>query len=184
MSARLPIMHKRPFRLTTQPLLEASSPHAGVLATSRAFRSLGLPDLTDTHLPLRKRQRGFTEAQMIESVLLLQTIGGDCPEDIGLLAAHGCLERGLGYRPPKPTAVRSFLELFQDADLEAQRRAGGASSCPAAAPCRGCCWCSQAAYGTSPRCTSSAVDGYHRHRRPGRHHHPGLFAPRSESWLN
>ena len=40
----------------------SSSPHAGVLATLRAFRSLGVPDLIDTHLPLRKRQRGFTEA--------------------------------------------------------------------------------------------------------------------------
>ena len=58
---------------------------------------------------------------MIESVLLLQTIGGDCPDDIGLLADDGCLERGLGYRPPKPTAVRYFLEQFHDQDLEDQR---------------------------------------------------------------
>ena len=58
---------------------------------------------------------------MIETVLLLQTIGGDCPEDLGLLAGDGCLERGLGYRAPKPTTLREFLELFHDPDLEAQR---------------------------------------------------------------
>ena len=58
---------------------------------------------------------------MIESVLLLQTIGGDCPDDIGLLADDGCLERGLGYRAPKATAVRYFLEQFHDQDLEDQR---------------------------------------------------------------
>ena len=92
-------MSKTPFKLDTQRLVEASSPHAGVLATSRAFRSLGFPDLIDTHLALRTRQRGFSEAQMIETVLLQQTIGGDCPEDLGLLAGDGCLERGLGYRP-------------------------------------------------------------------------------------
>ena len=51
----VPLMRKTPFKLDTQPLVEASSPHAGVLATSRAFRSLGFPDLIDTHLPLRTR---------------------------------------------------------------------------------------------------------------------------------
>ena len=94
-----------------------------MLATSRAFRSLGFRcDLINgTHLVLRTRQRGFSEAQMIETVLLLQTIGGDCPEDLGLLAGDGCLERGLGYRAPKPTTLREFLELFHDPDLEAMR---------------------------------------------------------------
>jgi hypothetical protein len=42
MAPRLPLMHKTPFVLDTQPLREATSPHAGLLATSRTFRSLGL----------------------------------------------------------------------------------------------------------------------------------------------
>jgi hypothetical protein len=82
---------------------------------------LGFPDLIDAHLALYRRRRGFSEAQMIEAVVLLQTIGGDCPEDIGLLAGDKCLERGLGYRPPKVTALREFLELFHDEGLEALR---------------------------------------------------------------
>jgi len=114
-------MTKTPFILDTRPLPEASSPHAGVLATSRAYRSVGYPALIEQHLKLYRRQRGFSEAQMIESVVLLQTIGGDCPEDIGLVAADRCLQRGLGYRPPKVTALREFLELFHDGQLEAQR---------------------------------------------------------------
>jgi hypothetical protein len=114
-------MAKTPFVLDTRPLEEASSAHAGVLATSRAFRSLGFPDLINAHLKLRKRRRGFSEAQMIESVVLLQTIGGDCPEDIGLFSGDGCLERGLGYRAPKATALREFLELFHEQGLEALR---------------------------------------------------------------
>jgi hypothetical protein len=116
-------MVKTPFVLDTRPLPEASSPHAGVLATSRAFRSLGFPGLVEEHLKLYSRRRGFSEAQMIESTVVLQTIGGDCPEDIGLLAGDRCLERGLGYRPPKVTALREFLELFHDGQLEAQRPA-------------------------------------------------------------
>jgi len=121
MSARLPLQHKTPFVLDPRPLLEATSAHAGLLGVSRAYRSLGLPDLIAANLSLRKRQRGFSESQMIESINLLQAVGGECPEDIKLLTQDDCLERGLGYGPPKATAVRGFLELFHDQKLEQQR---------------------------------------------------------------
>jgi len=123
MPARLPLMAKTPFQLDTAPLREAASPHAGALATSRVFRSLGFPDLISDHLQLRERRRGFSEDQMIETILMLQTIGGDCPDDVHLLAADTCLERGLGYQPPKPTALRGFLDRFHDQSLEQQRPA-------------------------------------------------------------
>ena len=58
---------------------------------------------------------------MSESLILLQTVGGDCPEDIRLLTNDPCLERGLGYAPPKVTAVREFLELFHDEEVAAKR---------------------------------------------------------------
>jgi hypothetical protein len=121
MAARLPLLHKTPFVLHEQPLQEATSPHAGLLSISRAYRSLGLPDLIAANLCLRKRQRGFLEAQLVESVSLLQVVGGECPEDMHLLAGDECLARGLGYSPPKATAVREFLERFHDKDLEKLR---------------------------------------------------------------
>ena len=121
MSARLPLLHKTPFVLDPRPLAEATSPHAGLLSVSRAYRSLGLPALVAANLSLRKRQRGFSEAQLLESICLLQSLGGECPEDLHLLAGDACLERGLGYRPPKATAVREFLERFHDKDLEQLR---------------------------------------------------------------
>ena len=40
MSARLPLLHKTPFVLDERPLHEATSPHAGLLSVSRAYRSL------------------------------------------------------------------------------------------------------------------------------------------------
>lgn len=123
MSARLPILHKTPFVLDARPLEEATSAHAGLLSISRVFRSLGLPALIEANLPLRKRKRGHDEGQMIESTLLLQIVGGECPEDIHLLAHDSCLERGLGYSPPKATALREFLELFHDPELEKLRPA-------------------------------------------------------------
>jgi hypothetical protein len=123
MSARLPLLKKTPFVLDPRPLTEASSPYAGLLATSRAYRSLGVPDLIAAQLKLRKRQRGYSEGQMVESLILLQTVGGDGPEDMRLLSDDPCLERGLGYRPPKVTTVREFLELFHDEEIAALRPA-------------------------------------------------------------
>lgn len=121
MSARLPLLHKTPFVLDDRPLEEATSAHAGLLSISRAFRSLGLPALIEANLSLRKRKSGHDEGEMIESTVLLQVVGGECPEDVRLLANDSCLERGLGYRPPKATALREFLELFHDKGLEKLR---------------------------------------------------------------
>jgi hypothetical protein len=70
---------------------------------------------------LRQRQRGFSEAQFIEAIILLQTVGGECPEDLRLLIGDECLERGLGYHLPSVTAVREFLERFHDSELEKLR---------------------------------------------------------------
>ena len=123
MAARLPLLHKTPFVLDARPLLEATSSHAGALSISRAFRSLGLPGLIEANLQLRQRQRGFSEAQCLESLCVLQAIGGECVEDMGLLADDPCLERGLGYAPPKVTAARGFLERFHDPALEKLRPA-------------------------------------------------------------
>ena len=38
-----------------------------------------------------------------------------------MLSGDACLERGLGYGPPKATAVREFLERFHDPELEKLR---------------------------------------------------------------
>ena len=116
-------MHKTPFVLDEHLLQEATSPHAGLLSISRAYRSLGLPALITANLPLRKRQRGFAEEQLIESICLLQAVGGECPDDMRLLAGDNCLTRGLGYAPPKATAVGEFLERFHDPALEKLRPA-------------------------------------------------------------
>ena len=121
MSARLPTQSKSPFEIDARPLQEMSSPHAGLLATSRAFRALKLPGLIAANLNLKKRRRGYAEAESIESLVLLQTAGGDCPEDIQMLAHDQCLERGLGFKLPKVSAARSFLDRFHDEDVAATR---------------------------------------------------------------
>lgn len=140
MSARLPLLAKTGFILDPKPLQEASSAHAGVLAFSRAYRSLKVPELIGANLKLRARQRGFTEAQLIETILLLQIVGGDCPEDVSLLSADPMLGKALGYELPRVTALRSFLERFHDEALAQQRPAREAQKSfimPASGPVEG-----------------------------------------------
>jgi hypothetical protein len=98
-----------------------SSSHAGLLAASRALRSLRLPALVEANLSLKSRARGFTEAQAVESLVLLHIAGGDCPEDFSLFQGDQCLERGLGYALPKARTVRDFLDRFHGQALEAAR---------------------------------------------------------------
>ena len=121
MSARIPTQQKSPFEIDPRPLDEMASPHAGLLATSRALRSLKIPDLVAANLKLKKRDRGCSDGQYIESIVLLQTAGGDCPEDMSLLAGDDCLERGLGFALPKTGAVRAFLNRFHDEQIELAR---------------------------------------------------------------
>lgn len=121
MPARLPLLSKSGFLLDPRPLEEPASPHAGALVISRALRSLKVPELTAANLQLKRRQRGYEEAQFIETVLLLQAVGGDCPEDLALLNQDAMLGRALGYELPKVTAVRNFLERFHDEELALQR---------------------------------------------------------------
>ena len=121
MPARLPLLAKSGFLLDPRPLAEPASPHAGVLVLSRAFRSLGGPALLEANLALKRRERGFDEAQFVETGLLLQAVGGDCPEDLALLNHDPMLGRALGYALPKVTALRTFLERFHDDELARAR---------------------------------------------------------------
>ena len=123
MPARLPIQSKSPFRIDPKPLDEMGSPHAGLLAASRALRSLRVPVLADANLQLKSRNRGWADGQFVETILLLQILGGDCPEDLSLLEGDVCLERGLGYSLPKVRTVRDFLDRFHDDSLESLRPA-------------------------------------------------------------
>lgn len=117
MPAAIPTLEKTCFALDPRPLEEMSSPHAGLLATSRVFRALGLPAIIASNICTKQRQRGLLEGQLIESMVLLQTVGGDCVEDMKTIAGDECLERGLGYALPKVNTLRDFLNRFHDEAL-------------------------------------------------------------------
>jgi len=57
---------------------------------------------------------------------LVQAAGGECVEDVRILAGDAGLRRLLGRRWPSPDALHDFLALFHDEDEVARRPAGGA----------------------------------------------------------
>jgi hypothetical protein len=68
----------------------------------------------EANVEVKARQRGFSEAQFGETLVLLNAVGGDSYADVELLANDRCLAQGLGYRLPKATALREFCEAFHD----------------------------------------------------------------------
>lgn len=120
MAASIPLLRKSPFRIDPRPLVEASSPRAGLLAVSRVFRSLGVPGMVEANVKFKRRRRGPTEAEYVETVMLLNAMGGDSYEDVDLLAHDECVVKGLGYSPPKATALREFMEMFHEPAMDAR----------------------------------------------------------------
>jgi hypothetical protein len=47
----------------------------------QAFRSLGLPQRVKEHVRVKERERGYDEAPLVESFVILNAAGGECPED-------------------------------------------------------------------------------------------------------
>jgi len=121
MPATIPLLHKTPFVLDPRPLTGCASPHAGLLAVARTARALHLPGLLEANVSIKQRDRGLTEAQYSESILLSAVAGGEGYSDLAVLAADPVLEKGLGYAPAQPDAARKFIEAFHDPSWEQDR---------------------------------------------------------------
>jgi hypothetical protein len=123
MRSKTPLQEKTPFAIDAHPMEGLLTAQAGLAAFSRAFRSLGAPQLCDEQVRVKQRERGYTVGQQVESLLLLHAAGGDCMQDIESLRRDGGLTKMLGYTAPSQRCVADFLEAFHDADKVAQARA-------------------------------------------------------------
>jgi hypothetical protein len=99
---------------------------AGLTLVAEAMRALGLDTAVEKHLDLRERNRGFSETEKVEAIVLTQSAGGDCAEDVRLLSVDRGLERLIGRRLPAPDALQRFLASFHDAEKLKPRPPTGA----------------------------------------------------------
>ncbi|MGH9669504.1 MAG: IS1380 family transposase [Terriglobales bacterium] len=100
---------------------EAVTAHAGLPLVVEAARAVRLEEVVAAELTLAKRQRGFSEAEKLEALILLVASGGDRVEDIRILAEDQGLGRLLDRALPSPDALLDFLGAFDDPQVWAQR---------------------------------------------------------------
>ena len=120
---RSPAEGELPFEYDWEPAAEVLTAYAGLPLFVRALRSFNVPGSVQQHLHLTQRQRGFDEATYVESLLVLNALGGDCLEDFDRLREDAGLAQMLGHQLPSPEAARKFLYCFHDEERIEQAQA-------------------------------------------------------------
>lgn len=114
-----------------EPIPETLTALGGVPLVVQTFRSLGLPGRVRQHVRVKERQRGYDEAEMVESYVILNAVGGECFDDFQRLREDPGLRGMIGHGIPSPEAARQFLYQFhEEVKIEEakQRRQGDESA--------------------------------------------------------
>jgi len=114
------------FEIDPEPLKETLTAWGGVPLVVQAFRSLGLPASVQRQVHIKERDRGYDEATMVESFVVLNALGGECVEDLQHLREDVGLKEMLGHEIPSPEAARTFLNQFHSEEKleQAKQRRG------------------------------------------------------------
>ncbi len=111
-----------PFQVQVVETPDAVTGHAGVSLLIETFRGLGIAGAVKRFVGLKERRRGYTEGEIIETLIALMVSGGDCLDDVRVLSADMGLKRMWGRkRLPSPECLRSFLNRFHDEGAVAAR---------------------------------------------------------------
>ncbi|MHB1841162.1 MAG: IS1380 family transposase, partial [Acidobacteriaceae bacterium] len=112
------------FEIDDEPLQETLTAWSGVPLVVQAFRSLGVPARVRQHVQIKQRERGYDEATMVESFVVLNAVGGECLDDFQHLRDDAGLKEMLGHEVPSPEAARQFLNRFHCEEKLEQARDG------------------------------------------------------------
>lgn len=125
----LPSLSSLPqLEIDPEPTQEVLTSFAGLSLVAETLRALGLCQSVERNLHLKERQRGFSEAQMVQSLVMLLAAGGESAADIERLRADPGLPELLGHQIPSSETALKFLKSFHDeakvAEAKEQRRPG------------------------------------------------------------
>jgi hypothetical protein len=139
-----------PFKYETERKTTGMTALAGLPAYLDLARVMGISKSISQHLKVRGDGQGWTDSQMVMSLVLLNLAGGDCVEDIKVVEAddgfcevlkkaelHGLRRRARRdllrrWRQdrtrsvPSPSAIFRYLSAFHDAGEEKRRQPGKA----------------------------------------------------------
>jgi DDE family transposase len=102
------------FDIDPQPLEETLTALGGIPLVVQAFRSLGLPRSVREQVRVKERDRGYDEATLVESFVILNAAGGECVDDFGRLRQDPGLAEMIGHELPSPAAALQFLYAFHE----------------------------------------------------------------------
>ena len=88
------------FEIDPEPLAEKLTALGGVPLLVQTFRSLGLPARVREHMRIKQRERGYDEATMVESFVVLNAVGGECCDDFERLREDPGLSELIGHEVP------------------------------------------------------------------------------------
>ena len=112
------------FEIDGEPLEETLTAWGGVPLVVQAFRSLNVPASVRQHVRIKQRERGYDEATMVESFVVLNAVGGECLDDFQHLRDDAGLKETLGHEVPSPESARQFLNRFHSEEKLEQAREG------------------------------------------------------------
>ncbi len=93
-------------------LEETTTAFAGAGLLIELNRACGVMAAADKYLPAKQRAKGLSQGQMVEAMVLLSALGGECPEDLERLRQDEGLAAMTGYRLPAAPTARQWLEKF------------------------------------------------------------------------
>ncbi|MHB1700076.1 MAG: hypothetical protein ACYCSN_08030 [Acidobacteriaceae bacterium] len=112
------------FEIDDEPLEETLTGLGGVPLVVQAFRSLGVPARVRQHVHIKQRERGYDEATMVESFVVLNVVGGECLDDSQHLREDAGLNEMLGHEVPSPESARQFSNRFHSEEKLEEAREG------------------------------------------------------------
>ena len=106
-------------------LTDAVTPHAGAAPLVDCVRRSGMPAAAERHLPAKRSPKGLAQGQMVETLVLLSALGGECLDDLDHLRRDRGLAALTGYDLPAASTARQWLDRFHEPELLAARPAQG-----------------------------------------------------------
>jgi Transposase DDE domain group 1 len=95
-------------------LTDKVTPHAGVALLIETARRSGVIAAAERALPAKASPKGLRQGELVESLVLLSALGGDCPEDLDGLRRDQGLAALTGYTLPAASTARQWLDRFHD----------------------------------------------------------------------
>lgn len=106
-------------------LEEISTPHAGVAGLIELGRQSNVMAAAEKYLPAKQSPKGLSQAELVESFVMLSALGGECLDDFTHLRQDEGLASMLGYTLPAASTARQWLDRFHDETLIRERPVQG-----------------------------------------------------------